>query len=190
MSAPGSRRVWRRAIRPHRRGSRPAGRPLAREELSENTGAQPPTLEPRTFGCCTPSFRPWYSGILVVMTVACPHEVTHASEQRSLEILTALGACVRARRWAGRRVWAGKWARRRLRARGGAAATSRPWATSRWPLPPPLTAFCRLSSLFRARGLLWAVCRGAVLVGVTCVLCVCWIVCRYAIEGAGTSFSP
>eukprot|EP01047_Picozoa_sp_COSAG01_P139735 COSAG01_NODE_70567_length_258_cov_0.654088_1_plen_31_part_10 len=31
------------------------------------------------------------------MTVACPQEVTHGSEQRSLEILTALGACVRAR---------------------------------------------------------------------------------------------
>ena len=39
--------------------------------------------------------------------------------------LTALGACVRARRWAGRRVWAGKWGRRRLRARGVAAATCR-----------------------------------------------------------------
>ena len=53
--------------------------------------------------------------------------------------LTALGACVRARRWAGREIWAGKWARRRLRARGGAAATCRSWTTSRWPLPPPLT---------------------------------------------------
>jgi hypothetical protein len=58
---------------------------LAREELSKNIGAQPPTL----------------SG---------------ENEQRSLEILTALGACVRARRWAGRRVWARMWGRRRLRA--------------------------------------------------------------------------
>jgi hypothetical protein len=30
---------------PHRRGSRPAGRPLAREELGEKRGAQPPTLD-------------------------------------------------------------------------------------------------------------------------------------------------
>ena len=171
MSAPGSLRVWRRAILPHRRASRPAGARPSREELSKNTGAQPPTLELSTSGCCIDIATASGMRFLVWMTVPFRKPVSGAVDLDSLEILTALGACVRARRWAGRRVWAGKWARRRLRARGGAAATSRPWATSRWPLPPPLTAFCRLSSLFRARGLLWAVCRGAVLVGVTCVPC-------------------
>ena len=68
------------------------------------------------------------------------------------QIFLDLAACACFRRWAGRRVWAGWRGRRRLRARGGAAATCRWWTTSRWPLPPPLMAFCRLSPLFRARG--------------------------------------
>jgi hypothetical protein len=89
---------------------------LAREELSKNIGAQPPTLEPSKSGNCMRRLSPSYSGILVVMTVAPTKRFSGENEQRSLEILTALGACVRARRWAGRRVWARMWGRRRLRA--------------------------------------------------------------------------
>ena len=98
---------------------------MAREELGEKRGAQPPTLELGGSRCCIDIATATGQPFLVLMTVTFRKPTSGAIDLDSLEILTALGACVRARRWAGREIWAGKWARRRLRARGGAAATSR-----------------------------------------------------------------
>jgi hypothetical protein len=89
---------------------------LAREELSKNIGAQPPTLFGRTWSDCRNRRWTGWTALLVVTTAPSSPTITGKSELRSLEILTALGACVRARRWAGRRVWARMWGRRRLRA--------------------------------------------------------------------------
>ena len=82
--------------------------------MSKNIGAQPPTLELGGYRHCRniatgPGMR-----FLVLMTVPFLNPDSGAVDLDSLEILTALGACVRARRWAGRWVWAGMWGRLRI----------------------------------------------------------------------------
>ena len=72
--------------------------------MSKNIGAQPPTLDCRDCRDCIIGARQEDSGLLVLMTGTYLEDVPPRVDLDSLEILTALGACVRARRWAGRRV--------------------------------------------------------------------------------------
>jgi hypothetical protein len=73
VSAPGSLRVWRRAIVPHRRASRPAGARPSREELSEKRGAQPPTLELGGYRHCIDIAGASGAAVVLVMAVTFPN---------------------------------------------------------------------------------------------------------------------